>query len=195
MKFLKKLHYNSPLMLTFALVSLAALIADLITGGAANLKLFSVYRSPLSNILTFPRFFLHVLGHASYQHYISNMLLLLVIGPPLEEKYGSRNMLLAFLLTAFVCGLVQWIFFPGSALLGASGIVFMMIVLSSLSGMRKDSIPLTLIFVLVFYLGKEVVDGLFTKDNISQLTHIIGGTCGAVIGLLIFRRSAKKTRA
>jgi membrane associated rhomboid family serine protease len=140
----------------------------------------------------YPRLFLHVLGHANYQHYIGNMLLLLVIGPPLEEKYGSRSMIVAFLITAFICGAVQWIFFPGSALLGASGLVFMMIVLSSLSGMRKDSIPVTLVFVLVFYLGKEIIDGLFTKDNISQLTHIIGGACGAVLGLLVFRKTGTK---
>ena len=186
---LKKLHYNSPVMLTFALVSLAVLIANYLSNGWTNLHLFSVYRSPLSDILMYPRFFLHVLGHADYQHYIGNMLLLLVIGPPLEEKYGSRTIVIAFLVTAFVCGVVQWIFFPGSALLGASGLVFMMIVLSSLSGMRKDSIPITLIFVLVFYLGKEIIDGLFTKDNISQLTHILGGACGAVLGLLISKKS------
>jgi membrane associated rhomboid family serine protease len=192
MKFLKKLHYNSPLMLTFALVSLAVLILDLVTGGTVNRALFSVYRSPLSSLATYPRFLLHVLGHADYRHYIANMLLLLVIGPPMEEKYGTRNMLLAFLVTAFVCGLVQWVFFPGTALLGASGLVFMMIVLSSLSGMKRDSIPVTLIFVLIFYLGKEIIDGLFAKDNISQLTHIIGGACGAVLGLLLFRKSEKK---
>ena len=179
-------------MLTFALLSLAVLIANLLTAGWTNTKFFSVYRSPLTDILTYPRFFLHVLGHLNYQHYIGNMLLLLVIGPPLEEKYGSRNMIFAFVITAFVCGLVQWAFFPGSSLLGASGLVFMMIVLSSLSGMRKASIPITLIFVLIFYIGKEIIDGLFTSDNISQLTHIIGGACGAVIGLLIFRKSGRK---
>lgn len=189
---LKKLHYNSPVMLTFALISLLVLVVDQIAGGVLSARLFSVYRSPLSDLLTYPRFLLHVLGHGNYQHYIGNMLLLLVIGPPLEEKYGSRNMLFAFGVTAFVCGLVQWIFFPGTGVLGASGLVFMMIVLSSLSGMRRDSIPVTLIFVLVFYLGKEIIEGLFTKDNISQLTHVIGGACGALLGLLIFRKSGRR---
>lgn len=192
MKLLKKLHYNSPVMLSFALVSLAVLGLNALTGGTSNRLLFSVYRSPLGDPLTYPRFFLHVLGHANFQHYLGNMLLLLVIGPPLEEKYGGKNMLIAFVFTAFISGLVQWAFFPGQALLGASGLVFMMIVLSSLAGMRRDSIPVTLIFVLVFYIGKEVVDGLFTQDNISQLTHIIGGACGAFLGLAVFKRTGRK---
>lgn len=193
MKF--KLHYNSPVMLTFALISLVVLIIGQLSGGFVNTLLFSVYRAPLTDPLTYLRFFLHALGHANYQHFIGNILLLLVLGPPLEEKYGSRKMVLAFLITAFVSGFVQWAFFPGTAVLGASGLIFMMIVLSSLAGMRKDSIPVTLILVLVFYLGKEVIDGLFTKDNISQLTHIIGGACGAVIGLLVFRKADSKKAA
>ena len=85
-------------------------------------------------------------------------MLLLVVGPPLEEKYGSRRLLVCIAITALVSGLVQFLLFPGAALLGASGIVFMMIVLSSLAGMREGAIPLTLILVVILYLGGEVVD-------------------------------------
>ena len=180
MKRLVRLQYNSPVVLTFALLSLAALLLDKFTGGWTTVKLFSVYRSPLTDILTYPRFVLHVLGHSGYSHYIGNMMMILVVGPPLEEKYGSRSLFWAIFLTALVSGLVQWLFFPGTALLGASGIVFMMIVMSSLAGMKDGYIPITLILVLVLYLGGEIVDGVVLSDNVSQLTHIIGGICGAV---------------
>ena len=89
----------------------------------------------------------------------------------------------AMALTAFVTGLVQFLFFPGTALMGASGIVFMMIVMSSLAGMRDGCIPLTLILVMVLYVGGEIVKGVSLSDNVSQLTHIIGGLCGAFLGL------------
>jgi len=178
-----RLQYNSPVVLSFALLSLAALILGKLTNGATTLKYFSVYRSSLADFFTYPRFFLHVLGHSSYAHYIGNMMLILVVGPPLEEKYGSRSLLWAVAITALVSGLVQWLFFPHTALLGASGIVFMMIVMSSLSGMRDGSIPITLLLVLVLYVGKEVVDGVVLTDNVSQLTHVVGGICGAVLGM------------
>ena len=45
------------------------------------------------------------------------------------------------------------------------------------------SIPLTLILVLVLYVGGEVINGVTLSDNVSQLTHIIGGLCGAFLGL------------
>jgi len=78
--------------------------------------------------------------------------------------------------------MVQWLFFPGTALLGASGIVFMMIVMSSLAGMKNGCIPLTLILVLILYIGGEIIDGVTLRDNISQITHIVGGICGAILG-------------
>ena len=178
-----RLQYNSPVVLSFALLSLGALILGKLTNGATTVKFFSVYRSSLASFYTYPRFFLHVLGHSGYAHYIGNMMLILVVGPPLEEKYGSRSLLWAIAVTALVSGLVQWLFFPRTALLGASGIVFMMIVMSSLAGMKDGSVPITLLLVLVLYVGKEVVDGVVLADNVSQLTHVIGGICGAVLGM------------
>ena len=188
MKLLKKLQYNSPVVLTFSLLSFIVLIFGIITGGKSTSLLFCVYRSSLLDPLTYVRFFTHVLGHSSYSHYIGNILLILVAGPPLEEKYGSATLVMAIVFTAFVSGLVQFILFPNTALLGASGIVFMMIVMLSFSGMKAGKIPITLILVFVFYLGGEIVDGLSAKDNISQLTHIVGGICGAIMGFALAKR-------
>ena len=186
-KWTLRLQYNAPVVLSFALLSLAAMIINHITLGRANRLLFSVYRCSLGEVLAWPRFFLHVLGHANFSHYIGNMMLILVIGPPLEEKYGSRPLLWAIAVTALVAGLVHWLFFPGTALLGASGIVFMMIVMSSLAGMKDGCIPLTLILVLALYIGGEIVQGVTLKDNVSQLTHVVGGLCGAFLGVNLRR--------
>ena len=184
------IRFNAPVILTFALLSLLALLLGNWTNGAATHQYFSVYRSSLSDPLTYVRFIGHVLGHADYEHYMGNMLLLLLVGPGLEEKYGSGTMVWMILVTALVTGLVHFVFFPGSALLGASGVVFMMIVLSSFTAMRRGEIPITLILVVIFYLGGEIMDGLFKQDNISQITHIVGGLCGLVFGFTI-RRSRR----
>lgn len=181
------IRFNAPVILTFALLSLIALLLGIWTGGATTSQYFSVYRSSLSDPLTYVRFFGHVLGHSSYEHYMGNMLLMLLVGPALEEKYGSGTMVWTIAVTAVVTGLVHFVFFPGTALLGASGVVFMMIVLSSFTAMRKGEIPVTLILVVIFYLGGEIVDGLFKNDNVSQIAHIVGGLCGLVFGFTIRR--------
>ncbi|RHR11208.1 rhomboid family intramembrane serine protease [Pseudoflavonifractor sp. AF19-9AC] len=182
-----RIQYNSPVVLTFALISLGVLGLDVLTNGWTTMHLFCVYRAPLSDPLTYVRMVGHVLGHSGYAHYMGNMMLLLVVGPPLEEKYGSKRLLSCILITALVSGLVQFLFFPGVALLGASGIVFMMIVLSSLAGMRNGAIPLTLILVAVLYLGGEVVTAVTAQDDVSQLTHVVGGLCGGALGFAMSR--------
>ena len=184
------IRFNAPVILAFALLSLLALLLGKWTDGAATYQYFSVYRASLSDPLTYVRFFGHVLGHANYEHYMGNMLLLLLVGPGIEEKYGHRTTALCIAATALVTGLVQFIFLPNTVLLGASGVVFMMIVLSSFTAMRRGEIPITLILVVIFYLGGEIMDGLFKQDNISQITHIVGGLCGLVFGFTI-RRSRR----
>ena len=101
---MKKLQYNSPVILSFFLLSLLALLLGYVTGGRSTALVFSVYRFPWKNVLGYVRLFGHVLGHADWQHFIGNMLLLLVVGPPLEEKYGSRALLVGILVTAFITG-------------------------------------------------------------------------------------------
>ena len=182
-----RIQYNAPVVLSFALLSFAVLFLHRFTGGRSTHALFSVYRSAFDDLGTYPRFVLHVLGHADYSHYIGNMMMILVVGPPLEERYGSRPLFWAIVFTALISGLVHWLFFPRTALMGASGIVFMMIVMSSLAGMREGCIPLTLILVLILYVGGEVISGVTLSDNVSQLTHIIGGLCGAFLGLSLRR--------
>ena len=181
------IRFNAPVVLSFAILSLLVLVLDSATGGASTARLFCVYRAPLTDPLTYVRFFTHVLGHSGYSHYMGNMLLLLLVGPGLEEKYGSGTMVWTIALTALITGLVHFVFFPNTVLLGASGVVFMMIVLSSFTAMRRGEIPVTLILVVIFYLGGEIMDGLFKQDSISQITHIVGGLCGLVFGFTIRR--------
>lgn len=181
---MRKLHYNSPVILTFFFLSLAALILGEVTHGWTTRHLFSVYNSSPADPLFYVRLFCHVLGHASYSHFAGNMVLLLVVGPPLEEKYGSRTLLVGILFTAGISGLLQCLFFPDTALLGASGIVFMLIMLSSLAGMKAGRIPLTLILVAVLYLGDEIRSALLVQDNIAHFMHLVGGACGTFVGFL-----------
>lgn len=186
MKLLTKFQYNSPVVLTFALVSFIVLVLGVLTNGWTTYTLFSTYRSSPFNLLTYVRLFGHVLGHSSLEHYTGNMLLILLLGPVLEEKYGSKNLLIMIMVTALITSIFHNMFFM-IGLLGASGIVFMMIILASMASAKEGKIPLTLIVAILVYIGDEVVTGLFTRDNISQLTHIVGGICGGVFGKVFLK--------
>lgn len=179
--------YNSPVILTFSLICLGVLILGHLTEGKSTAMFFSVYRTSFTDILAYPRMFLHVLGHAGYEHLASNICMLLVIGPLVEEKYGSKNVLISIVATAFVTGAVH-IITSDSAMLGASGIVFMLILMASITNLRGGYIPLTLIAVAAIYLGREIFCGITVTDNITQLGHIVGGCMGIVCGIVFNRK-------
>jgi len=178
---LRRIHYNSPVILTYTFLSLIVLVIGNFTDMASTRMLFSVYRGNLTDIFFYIRLFGHVLGHAVWEHFVNNFLIILLVGPMLEMKYGSRNMFYMIMITALATGILNIIFFD-TALLGASGVAFMLIILSSFVNIKKGSIPLTFIITASLYIGREVVAGLSSNDNISQFAHIAGGICGCVFG-------------
>lgn len=147
------------------------------------------YHSSLANPLTYLRFFTHVFGHAGWSHFIGNASYLLLLGPMLEEKHGSKELLEVIVITAFVPALINYIFFPHIGLLGASGVVFAFILLASFTGFEEGEIPLTFILVTVIFIGQQVYEGIAYKDNISHMGHIVGGMLGAVSGYGLNRKS------
>lgn len=67
-------------------------------------------------------------------------------------------------------------------LIGCSGIVFAFVILCSMTSFGKGEIPITMILVVILYLGQEIVNGLTLQDNVSQMAHILGGIAGAAFG-------------
>lgn len=188
-----RITFNAPITLGFCGICLGALILNYLTGGIANAMLFSVYRAPLTDPLSYLRLFCHVFGHAGLSHFSGNIMILLIVGPLLEEKYGAKTMIITIVATAFFTGIIHCLLF-GSALLGASGVVFAMILLSSFTGVKEKELPLTFVLVALLYLGNQILSGIFESDNISNLTHIIGGIVGAVVGFSANYNSDKKKR-
>ena len=168
------ISFNSPVILGFAAVCVIAQILNMVTGGASNRAVFSVYGASLLNPLTWVRCIGHVFGHAGWDHLIGNLMYILILGPMIEEKYGARNTAIIILATAAVTGIISMIFFPRIMLLGASGVVF------------------AFILVALLYIGQQVWQGVTQRDSISQMSHIIGGITGSVLGFTLNASQHKK---
>ena len=65
--------------------------------------------------------------------------------------------------------------------MGASGIVFMFILLVSFTNSKSGEVPITFILIAILFIGKEVMQSL-QNDQISQFAHIIGGVLGSFFG-------------
>ncbi len=186
---LSKLHYNSPVVLTYAIVCVVLLAINYLTADWLNtLLLISYGDASLLNPLTYIRALLHVVGHADWNHLFGNMILMLLVGPAVEERYGSSNLLIMIICNAIITAIVNGLL-SSAGIIGASGVVFMMIILSAFTNMQKGKIPITLIIVCIMYLGREIVNGLANPtDGISQLGHIVGGFVGLGFGIYYHKK-------
>lgn len=185
-----RITYNSPTILSFVIISFVVTLIGMITKGVSTNLLFSVYKSSLLNPLTYIRAFTHVLGHSGLEHFIGNAMYLLLLGPMLEEKYGAKILVKVFIITAFVTGVVHCVFWGNYTLCGASGIVFSCILLSSFTAFKDGEIPLSFILVAIVFIGKELYNGFFIQDNVSNITHIIGGIVGSFSGYVLNKKKA-----
>lgn len=183
-----RIKYNSPVVLTFAVICLAVTVLGMVTGDFTTKLLFMTYRSSWLNPLTYLRLFTHIFGHGGWEHFIGNAAYLLLLGPMLEEKYGPKVLLLIMAITALVTALMNCLLFAGVGLCGASGVVFAFILLSSFTQFRNGDIPLTFVLVFVIYIGQQILQGIFVQDNISNMAHIVGGLVGAATGYVLNRR-------
>ena len=186
-----KITFNSPVVLSFIIICFAVTLIGAITDGVVTKLLFMTYHSSLTNIMTYLRLFTHVFGHMGWNHFISNASFLLLLGPMLEEKHGSKTLIKVMAITALVTGIVNYLFFWSVGLCGASGIVFAFIILVSFTSYKEGEIPLTFIVVAVIYIGQQIFEGIAVKDNISNMAHIVGGLVGAVIGYNLNRSSKR----
>jgi len=184
---MKIIKYNSPVILTYALLSFTVLLIGYLTDGRSNILLFSVYRTSWSDPLAYIRVFTNALGHIDIGHYFNNFLLILLVGPLLEERYGSMDLLIMIVATALITGIAFLLIGPpNTAGLGASGVAFMLILLASVTNAEKGRLPLTLIFALAIYIGSEIIREVAPgTTGISHMSHIVGGLCGAGFGLIL----------
>ena len=181
-----RITYNAPVTLTFALISALILLIDtLFLNNNLIPAIFTVPGNPnfhFNQPLDYLRLILHIFGHSDWNHLISNMAFILLLGPMLEERYGSGILSLMMIVTSLVTGVLNACFstFP---MVGSSDIAFMMILLASFTSLSKNEIPLSFILILILYIGREIVTHQ-QKDNIAIIAHIAGGLCGSLFAFL-----------
>jgi len=176
---LRKINYNAPVTLTFTVLAVIVIAIDYIGGETINW--FALH--PTFSGRNFLRMFTYVFAHLDFNHFFGNFSIILLIGPLIEEKYGSKNLLLMMVATAFVTAIVHILFFS-TIIAGASGIVFMLILLTPFTNIKSGTIPLTFILIAVIYIGREIFLGITLADNVSRFGHVFGGIMGACSGFL-----------
>jgi membrane associated rhomboid family serine protease len=144
--------------------------------------------------------------HIEPFHLIGNILVLYLIGLPLEERVGSKNWGIIYFASGLAATMLFWMFHPASEshLLGASGAIF------GLGGALlilypRDRIAMFLgpffttrapvwaavgiMFAVETFLVMMAVD-----DGTAHVAHVGGIVCGIFLAPLIVKKAAEKKK-
>ena len=175
-----KFDYNAPVVLTFTIICVVVFVINSVTNGALDPYVSLGTKFHFNSVIDYVRLFTYTVGHSNIEHLMGNFAFLLLLGPVIEEKYGSQRLLVMMALTALITAILNLVFF-NTGLWGASGLVFMFIMLVSFVNVKDGKIPITFVLILFLYVGRELYES-FAQDNISQFAHIMGGICGSLFG-------------
>lgn len=181
-----QLRYNAPVTFSFALICILVMLLDqYVFPGfvGAYLSAPGADFNP-SQASHYFAVVLYVFGHESWTHLWNNFLFLLLLGPILEEKYTPKPLLMMLFTTTLVTGIFN-ILMKQPPLVGASSLVFMMIMLVSFARTKAGDIPVSFLLIFVLFLLAELTRGAQnTNPAVSNLAHILGGVCGTIFGFL-----------
>lgn len=174
-----RITFNAPFTLLFSLAAVAFYFLFQADGSIP--RIFVLQGDfQLTNWKWYVSLVGYTLGHGSIAHLFGNISIILLLGPIVERRYGTKRLLIMVSITGLVTALVHIIFWE-HWLVGASGIVFMLIVLTTLVDIKGNELPFTFILIVLLYIGKEVF-AIFDDDQISQFAHISGGVLGTIFG-------------
>lgn len=141
-------------------------------------------------------FVTYMFVHGSLMHLFSNMLGLIIFGPIIERKIGSREFLLYYMLTGTLSGAASYFAYLISGryfvfLLGASGAVYAVTLLFALFFPNAmiylfGIVPLRAWMLAVLYFVLEFF-GQFAQDGVAHATHLFGLLFGLLYALIRLR--------
>jgi membrane associated rhomboid family serine protease len=133
----------------------------------------------------------HQFLHSGVSHLYSNMVILLIVGPSVERKYGTIKTLLGYLMFGIAGGLLQMFIMnnPYDNMAGASGAVFGILTIFAITdsshymSFRKIKMKYFAIAVIIL----ELFSLKLSNDGIGHFAHF-----GGILAGLIFYLTQKK---
>lgn len=195
---LRRIIVDAPVVLGFAFLCCAVSVLDALTPGALSVALACPPRRLLSRSpLGWYPLATHVLGHANYAHLKGNMINLLLVGPAAEREFGSASLLKIGVYVALSSAVAHMVLGPADAYqLGASGVVFALILLNSLLSASTGTVPLTFLITALLWLSDEVFAAVLSRDSsVSHVAHLTGACVGTVAGYALHADQERRAEA
>ncbi len=194
-----KLSYDAPVTLTFVIVCAVIFLINMLLakGGKAD-GLQKLLSSPTAQSGTLPfivkspvsylRLLLYMFGSSGAGTGVAggasvlftNLILIMLLGPAMEERYGSVIIGIMIFVSALFAGVLNACFCETS-LVGAVPLVSMMIFLNAFMSFSKKKFPLSFAAVMVLFVLLQIFSG---AGAVQIIICIAGGLCGSLFAFL-----------
>ncbi len=180
---------DAPVTVTFSMISILLFVLDSFVVKGKWTALFM--SSPAAGgdflfvpnkVLSYVRLVMYSFSAVSWEVLITNLIFILLLGPSMEERYGSVIIGLMMLVSALFSGVLNACFCKNS-IVGCTPIVFMMIFLNSFLSFSKKKIPSSFVLVFILFIVREI----FVKNPngvVGIFIGIAGGLCGSLFAFL-----------
>lgn len=134
------------------------------------------------------KFFTSPFGHSGPEHLLNNLFFLGLFGSLYEGLTSGRTFLATFLVSAVVANLTAFVFFPETAIIGASGGAFG--VMAAVAVYRPNNVglalgvPVPMWAAFMMYLSIQLA-GLTSSNFTAYEAHLFGMVSGSLIGLYL----------
>ena len=193
-RFLRRLTVNAPVILLFVTACSIIYCFTATIGGERILGVHDTWNT--FRPLQYTSLITHIFAHSSLNHLRGNVTHLLLVGPSVENEFGSKNLAIIMGIVSVVSAFVHILLgSTRSHQLGASGVVFACILLNSLVSADNGRIPVAFVLIAVMYLGDELtlMLNIFNPDDrMSHHAHLSGGIVGAAAGFYIHKQRRGK---
>ena len=187
-KFNLKFSYDAPVTLTFVIVcAVLFLLNNLVIKNGA---LSNVLASPTSQTgslpfivkqpLSYLRLLLYIFGAENVNSFMTNLLIILVLSPAMEERYGSVIIGIMIFVSALFAGVLNACFCDVS-LAGPVPVICMMIFLTAFMSFSKKTVPITFLCVIIAFGILSITSGM---GVVRFIICIAGGLCGSLFAFL-----------
>ena len=188
-----KVAYDAPVTLTFVIVcAIIFLLNMLLAKGGKTGGLEKIFASPTNQTgvlpfipsvpLSYVRLLFYIFGAAAGEASVlfTNLILIMLLGPAMEERYGSAIIGIMIFVSALFSGVLNACF-CSDCLIGAVPVVCMMIFLNAFMSFSKKKFPLSFAAVMVFFVLLQIFSG---AGVVQIIICIAGGLCGSLFAFL-----------
>lgn len=187
--------YDSPVALSFAIITILLFVMNaLVTKGRIDVFFYAPTNSGgafpfnLKDVASYLRLVLYQFGYFDLSFLFADLIIILLLGQILEERYGSVIMGLMMFFSTLFSGVLNACF-GKEKLCGAASIVIMMVFLNALTSISKKKVSVLSVATIVLVICREIFarNGGFLQSGVTSgvvTGSVVSGGAGVKSGFL-----------